>query len=85
VRGVLSIACRPWRYDPKYRLTGRTYAWCSAQVPNPVPFRPVRNRLSALAVVGGESFFLEAIVNGIVGDYNYDFNCENSLILSYSR
>jgi len=37
----------------------------------------------ALALDGGVSFYLEAIVNGIVGDYNYYFNCENSLILSY--
>lgn len=37
----------------------------------------------ALGIDGGETVFLEAIVNGIVGNYNYYINCENTLLLSY--
>jgi len=31
----------------------------------------------------GETFFLEAIIQGIVSDYGYYLNCENTLILTY--
>lgn len=37
----------------------------------------------ALSLEGGEQAYLEASINGIVGDYNYFFNCENTLLLTY--
>jgi len=36
-----------------------------------------------LKLSGGETVKLEARVQGIVGDYNYFINCENTLILNY--
>ena len=37
----------------------------------------------ALGLSGGDKFYLEAIINGVVGDNNYYFNCENTLVLNY--
>jgi hypothetical protein len=39
----------------------------------------------ALTLDGGDSVYLEATINGIVGDYNYFFNCENTLLLAYKN
>ena len=39
----------------------------------------------AISLEGGEQAYLEAKINGIVGDYNYFFNCENTLILNYGK
>jgi hypothetical protein len=37
----------------------------------------------ALTLNGGDFIDLEATINGIVGNYNYFFNCENTLVLYY--
>jgi uncharacterized protein YraI len=37
----------------------------------------------ALGLNGGDEFYLEAVINGIVGDNNYYINCENTLVLNY--
>jgi hypothetical protein len=39
----------------------------------------------ALTLDGGAEIYLEAIINGIVGDNNYYFNCENTLLLTYKN
>jgi hypothetical protein len=37
----------------------------------------------ALTLNGGDTFYLEATINGIVGNYGYYFNCKNTLVLNY--
>ena len=37
----------------------------------------------AIQLDGGDTLYLKAQINGIVGDYNYYFNCENTLVLNY--
>lgn len=39
----------------------------------------------ALLFSGGQIILLEATINGIVGDYNYYINCENTLLLTYIK
>lgn len=39
----------------------------------------------ALSLSGGDKVQLEALINGIVGDYNYYNNCENVLLLTYKK
>ena len=36
-----------------------------------------------ISITGGEKVDLEATINRIVGDYNYFYNCENTLVLYY--
>lgn len=40
-------------------------------------------KATALSFTGGQKIDLEATVNGLVGNYNYYSNCENTLLLSY--
>jgi hypothetical protein len=39
----------------------------------------------ALGLYGGEEFAVEATIDGIVGNYNYYINCENTLVLRYVK
>lgn len=39
----------------------------------------------ALKMYPGRKFYLEAYINGVVGNYNYFWNCENTLVLVYQR
>jgi hypothetical protein len=36
-----------------------------------------------LKIDGGDDIYIEAIINGIVGNNNYYINCENTLVLNY--
>ena len=40
---------------------------------------------TALQLEGGDRVYLEATINGIVGDYNYYYNCENTLLLTFKK
>jgi hypothetical protein len=33
----------------------------------------------------GDNYYLRAVISGIIGDYNYFINCENTLILNYAE
>ncbi len=37
----------------------------------------------AINLNGGDEHYLQANINGIVGNYNYYYNCENTLVLVY--
>lgn len=39
----------------------------------------------ALGLDGGESYYLQATISGVVGNYNYYSNCENTLVLIYKQ
>jgi hypothetical protein len=40
-------------------------------------------RADALKLSGGDSIYIEATINGIVGNNQYYLNCENTLLLAY--
>jgi hypothetical protein len=60
----------PW-YDNLFNI----YEFCVvvSGVPNNI----------AIGLNGGDNVYLEATINGIVGDYNYYYNCENTVVLYY--
>ena len=39
----------------------------------------------ALSLNGGDKVYLEATINGIIGDYNYFYNCETTVQLTYKK
>ena len=39
----------------------------------------------AINLNGGDTVPLEATINGLVGDYNYYYNCKNALLLNYVK
>jgi len=40
---------------------------------------------TAITLNAGDRVYLHATINRIVGDYNYYYNCENTLVLSFKR
>ncbi len=53
--------------------------WDFCAIVNKVPSE------KALSLDGGDHFYLDGTIMGIIGDYNYFFNCKTAIIIKYNK